>query len=101
MSLPLQIRQEAETDLEQGRDWYEEKKPGLGDEFLECVEKALERIHDMPELYAPGYRGVRRCKVRRFPYVIYFRLSADRIEVIAIIHASRNPGIWKSRAASS
>jgi plasmid stabilization system protein ParE len=40
---------------------------------------------------------VRRGKVRRFPYVVYYRVLADRIEVIAVLHAARNPQTWQDR----
>ena len=52
----------------------------------------------MPELYAVTFRGVRPAKLRRFPYVMYYRMLADRIEVLAVLHGSRNPRVWQSRA---
>ena len=36
-------------------------------------------------------RDVRRGKLRRFPYVVYYRVLTDRIEVIGILHGSRDP----------
>ena len=38
------IRPEAETDLVNARDWYEQQREGLGAAFLLCVEEVLERI---------------------------------------------------------
>jgi plasmid stabilization system protein ParE len=51
----------------------------------------------MPKLFAIVYRSVRRCKTRRFPYVIYYRIVKNRVEVLAIVHASRSPEAWKNR----
>jgi len=35
--------------------------------------------------------------VRRFPYFIYLREQASRIEVLAIFHVRRDPNIWHKR----
>ena len=58
----------------------------------------FERIAAMPKLYAPTIKNVRRAKLRRFPYVVFYRILADRIEVIGVLHGSRDPGIWQDRA---
>jgi hypothetical protein len=45
------IRPEAEADLANARNWYEQQRAGLGAEFLLCVEEVLERIGRTPEMY--------------------------------------------------
>ena len=35
--------------------------------------------------------------VRRFPYLVLYRLGDESISVIAVFHAKRDPKIWKSR----
>lgn len=98
MSLPIVLRPEAQTDLLEARDWYEQQGPGLGDGFAEAVDEMFARIEEMPELYAVMLRDVRRGKLRRFPYVVYYRVLTDRIEVIAVLHGSRDPKVWQDRA---
>ncbi len=98
MSLPVIVRPEAQADLLAARRWYEEQRSGLGEAFVDCVEEVLARIAQMPEFYEVALRGVRRGKMRRFPYVVYYRVLADRIEVIAVLHGSRNPAVWQDRA---
>jgi plasmid stabilization system protein ParE len=95
---PLIIRPEAEQDMLEGRDWYEGQRQGLGAEFLTAVEEVFDLIREMPELYPPEYKSVRRAGVTRFPYVVYYRLVGEDIEVIAVQHGSRNPRRWRSRA---
>src|SRR5437016_4760994 len=98
MSLPVGFRPEAQDDVLLAREWYERQSPGLGDAFAAMVEQLLGRIVAMPESYAATFRGVRPAKLRRFPYVLYYRVLADRIEVLAVLHGSRDPRIWQSRA---
>jgi len=97
MSLPILLRPEAKADLLAARDWYEQQRAGLGDEFAEAVEQLLARIQIFPELYGVLLSKVRGGKLRRFPYVLYYRALPDRIEVLAVLHGSRNPPPWLRR----
>jgi toxin ParE1/3/4 len=97
MSHPLIILPDAEQDLAEGRVWYEGQRTGLGVEFLTAVDEAFDRIRENPELYAAQYKSVRRSGLNRFPYVVYYRIVSDRIEVIAVQHGSRSARRWRSR----
>ena len=72
-------------------------REGLGSEFVEEVDAALDRIAYMPEMYALHWEEVRSCRVRRFPYLIHFRILSDRIEVFAVIHGKQESAVWKRR----
>jgi plasmid stabilization system protein ParE len=98
MTFALFIRPEAERDLAEARDWYEEHRGGLGHEFLIAVEDILGRISESPKSYAVVYRGVRWARLRRFPYLVYFRVTNTSVEVLAVLHGSRHPRVWRSRA---
>ena len=40
---------------------------------------------------------IREGALTRFPYVVYYRVLADRIRVLAVYHTSRDPSGWQSR----
>jgi plasmid stabilization system protein ParE len=98
MSLPIILRPEAETDMAEARDWYERQSAGLGQAFLTAVEAVFAHVGAFPESYAAEYRGVRRAAVQRFPYVVYYRITGESVEVLAVLHGSRHPRAWRSRA---
>ena len=98
MSLPVIIRPDAQVDLLNARDWYDRQRPGLGDVFEEAVEAFLDLIKVLPQLYAVTLRDVRQGKVKKFPYVVYYRVFANHIEVIAMLHGGRNPQTWQARS---
>jgi plasmid stabilization system protein ParE len=98
MTLPLVLRKEAEADLKSARQWYENQREGLGDEFIDAIDAVLSRVEAMPELFAVALKGVRRVKARRFPYVVYYRIQPHRVEVLAVLHGKRNPKVWQDRA---
>jgi plasmid stabilization system protein ParE len=96
--LDLIIRPEAEAELADAYDWYEERVSGLGSEFLLCVDAALNALQRSPEQFPRVYRTVRRALTRRFPYEIFFVEDPERVVVLSVFHAKRNPMRWKDRA---
>lgn len=98
MSLPLFIRPEAEQDLASARAWYNGQRRGLGAGFIGEITAALERISSRPGMYDLVHVDVRACRVHRFPYLVYFRVLSDRIEVLAVLHGSRHPSGWQERS---
>lgn len=97
--MKLVVRGPAKLDLADARRWYDAQRPGLGRELLEAVEKSFLRIAENPRIYPEVSRGVRRARVPRFPYgVFYVTLDPGLIRVIAILHHARSPARWRSRA---
>jgi plasmid stabilization system protein ParE len=91
------FRPEAEDELIEAIEWYEERGNGLGAEFLSCVDACVLRILKTPEIYPVAYRDVRMGLTRKFPYLVLYRVLPDAISVIAVFHAKRDPKIWKGR----
>jgi plasmid stabilization system protein ParE len=97
VNLPLIVNPEAEADLVDAKSWYDDVRPGLGDEFLRDVEDVLGGIRRMPELYGKVFQNLRLVLLRRFPYVVVYRVDEDQITVIAVYHTSRDPRGWQGR----
>jgi hypothetical protein len=57
MKSPLIVTKEAEEDLAEARSWYHRQRDGLDEEFVLCVEEALDRISRMPEAAEEVYRA--------------------------------------------
>ena len=91
------VRESAQADLRDAFNWYQDKQPGLGVEFMEAVEAKLKRIESNP-LQFPILRGqTRRAIVTRFPYGIFYVSSKDVISVLAVMHHARAPALWQRR----
>ncbi|WP_448573879.1 type II toxin-antitoxin system RelE/ParE family toxin [Trichothermofontia sp.] len=91
------FRPEVRDELDEAYSWYESQELGLGDDFLEQVNEALDRICQMPESYPAVYRDVRRAVIRRFPYIIYYRIVSSRVIVTAVFHGRKNPKAGQMR----
>jgi plasmid stabilization system protein ParE len=97
MTVPINFRLEAVEEIDVTFQWYEEQRGGLGEEFFSAFLSQLDRIRENPEGGAVLYRKIRACPMRRFPYVIYYRVLPDEINVIAVQHGHRNPRAWRRR----
>lgn len=48
-------------------------------------------------MYPVVHRDVRRARVRRFRYVIFYVLEPDAVAMVAVMHEARNPDRWQER----
>ena len=87
----------AQIELDDAIDYYEEQRSGLGFEFAEEVEQALERVNHYPEAWSPLSSRVRRCLVNRFPYSVIYENRGDVLIIVAIQNHHREPDSWRSR----
>jgi len=91
------FRPEAVADVNSARRWYENQQVGLGRQFAQSLSATVRRVQGMPKMYLSVAQDVRRAKLRKFPYVVYYRFIRDTIEVLAVLHGSRRPAIWQDR----
>ena len=97
MTVEVRLRPEAEQDLADAAAWYEDQRPGLGQQFLDEAQVTLSAIAERPLSYQLVHRTARRAVLRRFPFGIFYRLEPDRAVVVGILHGSRDPNSWKAR----
>ena len=98
MSLPVILRPEAESDIQDACDQLVGVRVGLGKQFLARVREVLTRVEKMPELHGVVQEDVRAARLKQFRYIVYFIVLEDRIELLAVLHGARDPLAWQSRA---
>ena len=91
------VRPAAEDDIEEAALWYELRSPGLGADFLRAVDVCFEEIPRSPESFQQIHKSARRARIRRFPYAAYFASTASGVQIVACMHAKRDPRIWQRR----
>ena len=88
--LPVKRHRLVRADIQSAYDWYQSKQSGLGAEFIEDFRRAYHRLRQSPELYSVRFYNVRRSNLERFPYGIFYVLKPDQIQVLGVLHASRD-----------
>jgi plasmid stabilization system protein ParE len=97
MSLPVVLRAEAQAEFDEAFDYLEAQHAGLGVDFAARVQQVFDRVGANPLMHRVVLDDVRKAVVTRFPYCVFYRPHADRIEVLAVFHSSRDPSIWQAR----
>ena len=88
---------EADQELEAGALWYEDRQPGLGNDFLDEFEDTLRRIVAEPERWRKMRGDNRKLNFHRFPYAIVYSIRPDAIYIKAVMHLHRRPFYWQHR----
>ncbi|MGZ8918445.1 MAG: type II toxin-antitoxin system RelE/ParE family toxin [Methylobacter sp.] len=91
------LHPQAQEELEQTVLFYKKQQVGLEKRFIEAVEDAINRACRNPMLYRKINENVRKCRLLHFPYAIIFRVTPERIEIIAVMHLRKQPHYWQSR----
>jgi plasmid stabilization system protein ParE len=87
-----------EAELKEIRRYYEAQSPGLGTQFVDEFERQVLALVSAPERWMAVTADVRRCLMRRFPYIIYFRCAgAERLRITVVKHQRRHPDYGRER----
>ncbi|MFT4194197.1 hypothetical protein [Ottowia sp.] len=80
----------AQGDLRQGRAFYEQQQPGIGDYFLDSLFSDVDALLLHAGVHEQHF-GYYRALSKRFPYAIYYRLTNDEIQVWRILDCRSHP----------
>ena len=102
MSRSVRFEPEALLELSHAVNWYEDRRSGLGADFLRAVDAAAHSIAQQRilGLRLPGLDSsstVRRVAVPRFPYQVVFQVVDEVVRVLAVAHDRRRPGYGADR----
>lgn len=85
------------ADLREAVERLGADDPDVALRFIDRVEATIALLDRMPGVGDPApfadprYAGIRRTTVRKFrKYVIYYRERADGIEILRLLHGSRD-----------
>ena len=93
----LIIKPYAETDAIEAAKCYNDKREGLGNEFLLVLDAKMNSLKRNPYHFQNVHKNIKRALTERFPYEIFFTIEDNVVYVLAILHTGRNPKIWTKR----
>ncbi len=83
-------------ELAGAAEFYEERVSGLGADFIDEVDAAIERLLRFPEAWGQISDNFRHCNLRRFPYSLIYTITDQKeILIVSVFHQSRDPGSWE------
>ena len=95
--MKLEFHRAADAELRAAALFYEDRVPGLGEQFLNEVEYACSRLGEHQALGPRLDPEHRRLGLRRFPFALIYRVKTSKVQVIAVAHDRRKPEYWKRR----
>ena len=93
------VLEQAAVDLENGRDFYEKQRPGLGGYFADSIIADIESLRLSAGIHSIHY-GAHRMLAKRFPFAIYYNLNDGVASVIAVLDVRRDPSWVHNRMTS-
>ena len=93
----LEFHPEAELELIESALYYDKQVPGLGERFESEIRYETDLLLDQPEIGPLVDPNLRKFILTRFPFTLYYSITADVLRIEAVAHQSRRPGYWKSR----
>jgi plasmid stabilization system protein ParE len=81
----------AEQEFYEDVAFYESRESGLGRRFEVAVNGQIQKILLAPEMFRRVRGEIRRAVLREFPYTIHFLVEPNRLVIVAVFHAKRNP----------
>ena len=94
---PVRILRPAELEMLDAARYYELQATGLGTDFIDKIDAAIQDISENPERWPIIKDNIRRRLIRRFPYALLYRVDPDEVIVQATMHLRRRPDYWFNR----
>ncbi|MBA4188695.1 MAG: type II toxin-antitoxin system RelE/ParE family toxin [Planctomycetaceae bacterium] len=94
---PVRLSNGAAAEIDEAAAYFNDARPGFGDEFEAAVEAALDLIGKQPRAFSPYHSGYRKFVLGRYRHLIFYREYDAHVWVAAVHHASREPDTWMDR----
>ena len=85
------LLKEVAEDLQEGKNFYNKKEPGVGTYFLDSLIADIESLIIYAGIHIRKY-GTYQMLSKRFPYAIYYDIKDEVAYVIAILPMRKDPG---------
>jgi len=91
MAYILEVKDEANLEIIEAYLYYEEKRIGLGEEFLEHLDIYFDRIATYPKHFPQKRKPYREAFIKRFPFLIIYEISKGKVIVYSVFNTWQNP----------
>jgi len=93
----IEILDLAELDILDDFHFYETQEAGLGSHFLNSIYSDIESLRLYAGINLKPHKNFHRLLSKRFPFAIYYSVSATTAFVHAVVDCRRNPAWIKQR----
>jgi plasmid stabilization system protein ParE len=97
MSFTLLISPLALAEINNAYIYYENQSPELGKRFLKLLEESYQKLASSPNYYSylNQKKDLRSISIKKFPFIIIFQITKDKVLVLSVFNTNRDPRIIK------
>ena len=88
----------SEKEILNAAEWYNLQQDGLGERFISELEKLEYYIGLSPYFFPLKYATVRQATMKRFPYIVLFKVEGTNIFILSVFNCYQNPAKKKKSA---
>lgn len=82
--------EDVESDLKDGRDFYDRQQQGVGDYFVDSILADADSLILFSGIHTEHF-GFFRLLGKTFPFAIYYLIESEQVSVCAILDMRRDP----------
>jgi len=94
------VSDDAVSDIDDARNFYERQETGLGDYFSACLVADLESLAFFAGIHSIWF-GYHRMLCKRFPFAVYYDVIDSIVMVVAVLDMRRSPAVVRKRLERS
>jgi len=89
-------RPQAELDFDSALAYYAQESSAVAEDFLREVQRAYDRIGELPGIGSPHFRpmlsdeDLRAYSLRIFPYIVFYIERDTHVDVLRLLHSHRD-----------
>ena len=91
MSFRIEVKPAAALASIEAYSFYEERREGLGIEFLDALQEFYDGLEINPFTHSYHKEPVRQGTLSKFPYVVVYEPLADHVAVYDVFMTSQDP----------
>jgi plasmid stabilization system protein ParE len=91
------VHTEAEAEIFQALQWYEERSAVAARAFVQELSRMVLLAVRSPEGWPRSHGNTRHIVFTRFPFDLVFRVKGETMEIVAVAHQRRRPSYWSDR----
>ncbi len=97
--MKLEYHPAAAEEYEEAVGFYAEISPKLAARFIDEIQSCIALIKESPDRWKKLRKEIRAVQARIFPFQVLYRITEDRITIVAVMHEKRRPDYWRHRVA--
>ena len=95
--LPLRFHPEVADEIREAKTWYSERSDAAKDQLVLALRRAFQQLSNNVSVGFNYIHGTKRLGLKKFPFIIVYRIKGGATDIFAFAHTKRRPGYWRHR----